>query len=248
MIDYKKFKALKARAVIMRQRGLSYGEISKKLGVPKSTLSLWLKGLELTDEQKKRLYTKQTFALNSGPQSQKNRRKREIDDIISKAVLEIKMPVSIDSYRFFGVALYWAEGSKTNMFHMTNSDPNLILFWVRWLEKIFNIPAEQLKARLNIYPQQNEKEIIKFWSDLTGIPVVSFGKSYVKPISSNYRKNNLYYGTIRIEVSKSTNLRHRLYGWLKVIMRDISPEVEKIEKKWNKLTNVTRPVNMIKIK
>jgi len=241
------YQNLKQKAVDLRRNGYSYGEIAKFIKTPKSTLSLWLKGMELTVEQRQRLYTKQTFALNQGPQSQKNRRKREVDAIIIKAGSEINLPILLDSYRFFGVALYWAEGSKTQMFKMTNSDPNLILFWVKWLNKILNIPAKQLKARLNIYPQQNERKIIKFWSDLTGIPVNNFGKSYVKPISSNYKKNNLYYGTIRIDVPKSTDLRHRLYGWLKVIMKDIAPEVEKTERKWHRLAEVTKPINMIKI-
>ncbi|MFH1412457.1 MAG: helix-turn-helix domain-containing protein [bacterium] len=237
------YGVLKKKAVNLRRRGYSYGEIAKQIKVSKSTLSLWLKDIKLTKEQRQRLYTKQTFVLNYGSQSQKNRRKREVDIIISKAVSEIRMPISIDSYRFFGVALYWAEGSKTSMFNMTNSDPNLILFWINWLKKIFNISSKQLKAKLNIYPQQNEKEIIKFWSDLTNIPINNFGKSYIKPISSNYKKNNLYYGTIRIYVPKSTDLRHRLYGWLEAIMQDIAPNVKKVEKKWDKLTKVAKPIN-----
>ncbi len=151
----------------------------------------------------------------------------------------------MQSYRLIGAALYWAEGSKTRLFQLTNSDPVMILFWVKWLNKILNIQAKILKARLNIYPQQNESNIKTFWSDLTGIPLVNFGKSYIKPLSKNYKKNNLYYGTIRIEVPKSTDLRYRVYGWIKAVLADIEPHIIKVERKWARLKTVARPVNMV---
>ncbi|HEY4505270.1 MAG TPA: recombinase family protein [Candidatus Paceibacterota bacterium] len=112
----------------------------------------------------------------------------------------------------FAKMLSMIETSKKTMFDMTNSDPYLILFWIKWLNRIFKIPTIELKAWLNIYPQQNEKHIKKFWSELTGIPVKNFGKSYVKPLSKNYKKNNLYYGTMRVGVPKSTDYRYRVFG------------------------------------
>jgi len=240
----KEYTGIKKQSVVLRKNGLSYGEISKKLKIPKSTLSLWLKNVSLNPEQRQKLYTKQIRLLNFGPFSQKQRRDKEIAFIINKAELEIKKPVALDTYRLFGSALYWAEGSKSKMFQMTNSDPYLILFWVRWLEKIFNIIPHELKARLNIYPQQSEKQIKKFWSDLTGIPVINFGKSYIKPLSKNYKKNNLYYGTIRIEVPKGTDYRHRVYGWTQTILKDITPQITLTEKRWEKLRNVAKPINL----
>ncbi len=245
MAKSKEYNLLKIEATKLRKLGLSYGNISKKLKVAKSTLSLWLKDVELTATQKKELYTKQAFALNLGPNSQKNRRQREVEAIVKEAAKEVDSIVSLDVYRFFGVALYWAEGSKKMMFNMTNSDPNLVLFWVRWLDKIFKIKPKTLKARLNIYPQQSEQQLKEFWSELTGMPTDNFGKSYIKPVNKNYKKNNLYYGTIRIEVPKSTDLRYRVYGWLKVIMKDIAPEVTKVEQKWEKLRNNSRPINLV---
>ena len=118
------------------------------------------------------------------------------------------------------------------------------MFWIKWVEKIFKIPPYKLTVRLNIYPQQSERNIKKFWSDLTKIPVANFGKSYVKPLSTNYKKNNLYYGTLRIEVPKGTDYRHRVYGWTQAILKNIAPQVKLIEKRWQKLRNVAKPINL----
>ncbi len=240
----KKYHVLKRTAISLRKSGLSYGEISRKIKVSKGTLSLWLKDTLLNPEQRQRLYTKQVLHLNTGPNSQKNRREREVAEIIKKAASEITTPISLDAYRLFGAALYWAEGTKKNMFEMTNSDPYLILFWVKWLKKIFKIAPGTLKARLNIYSQQSEKQIKKFWSELTSIPLTNFGKTFVKPLSKNYKKNTLYFGTIRIEVPKGTNNRYQVYSWTQVILKSITPKVKLIEKRWSKLQKVARPVNM----
>ena len=235
---------LKKRAIKLRKKGLSYREIGKQIPVAKSTLSLWLKNVQLSKEQTKRLYTKQILFLSLGSQSQKERRSREVKNIIESAKQEIQSPISEESYLLFGAALYWAEGTKSGGFAITNSDPFLVLFMVKWIEKIFDIKPNQLKAWLNIYSQQNEKELKNFWSELTNIPIQNFGKSYIKPVNKNYKKNNLYYGTIKVCAPKSIDLVHKIFGWTNGVLQNIETEVKSGQKKWERLKNVERPVNL----
>ena len=236
---------LRKSAQKLRRDGASYGEINKKLGVAKSTLSFWLKDILLKPSDRKRLYTKQIEVLLRGPKSQKDRRAREVEQIIKEAGEKIKLPLSIETLRLVGAALYWGEGSKGKRAQVTNSDPYLILLMVRWIESIFKIPARSLKARLNIYPQQNELKIKKFWSDLTGIPLENFGKSYVKPKNKGYKKNNLYYGTMRIEVPKSANIRYQIFGWITGIIRDLNPGIQLTQEKWQSLKETPLPANLL---
>jgi len=239
-----KYKKLKDKAIKLRRKGFSYGDISKELGLSKSTLSSWLKTIALEPEHKKKLYTKQIINLSKGSQSQKERRKREVEAIFDDAENEIELPLSVNTYRLMGAALYWAEGSKGKRAQITNSDPRLILFMVGWIEKFFSIKPKILKARLNIYSQQNEKQIIKFWSELLNIPIVNFGKSYVKPKNKGYKKKNLYYGTIRIEVPKSADICCRINGWINGTLKDVDYRTDKLQNKWNHLRKVNRPVNL----
>ncbi|MBT9169266.1 MAG: hypothetical protein DDT19_02621 [Syntrophomonadaceae bacterium] len=243
-MDKSKYSQLKSKAIKLRKKGLSYGEIKKEINVSKSTLSYWLKTIPLTPEQRERLYTKKILNLARGFPSQKERRKREIAKIIEGAEKEIQLPLSFETYRFIGAALYWAEGGKTKEFKITNSDPDFILFMVRWFEKVLGVYPSRLKVRLNIYPQQNDQKLKQFWSQLTGIPLENFGKSFVKPPNKGYKKNNLYYGTIEIRVSKGTDFRHRVYGWIKTVLKDIAPDVELVQKEWKSLKEVPRPVNI----
>jgi hypothetical protein len=101
-----------------------------------------------------------------------------------------------------------------------------------------------LKLSLNIYPQQDEKTIINFWSDLTKIPITNFGKTYIKPLSKNYKKNNSYYGTARIYVPKSTNFKYQLLGWLQAFLQDLDIDVKSVQERWTKLRSTARPVNL----
>ena len=137
-----------------------------------------------------------------------------------------------------------AEGSKTNGFEVTNSDPTFIAFMVKWIEKMFSISPQELKAYLNIYPQQSERAIKHFWSQLTGVPIGNFGKSFIKPVNKGYKKNNLYYGTIKIIVPRGTDLRYRVFGWIKAALKDVSSETELTQKEWRFLKEVSRPVNL----
>ncbi|MBI5420803.1 MAG: hypothetical protein HZA35_00590 [Parcubacteria group bacterium] len=240
----KNYVQLKKEAVRLRRRGLSYNVIRKNVGVSKSTLSVWLKQILLKPEQQKRLYTKQIQILSRGSKSQKERRAREVEGILQKAILEISTPLSQDTYRLMGAALYWGEGSKGKRFQLTNSDPAMIVFMVHWIKEVLGIPPASLKARLNIYPQQSEKAIKRFWSDLTHIPLENFGKSYIKPLSTGYKKNNLYYGTMRVEIPKSADLQHRIQGWIRAALKEVVHEIEHVELKWRILKDVARPVNI----
>ena len=240
----KDYPLLKKEAIRLRKKGFSYNRIKEKINVSKSTLSLWLKSVPLKPEYRKRLYTKRIQNLARGPYSQRERRRREVENIIKEAKREIKGPLSFEIYRLFGAALYWAEGSKSTMFKITNSDPHFILFMVHWVEKMFGISRKELKANLDIHSQQNKKDIEKFWSDLTGIPLERFGKTQIKPYSTGFKKNNLYYGTFRIYVPKSADFKVRVFGWIQAVLQDIDPKIKLIEGRWKKLKKIPRPFNI----
>lgn len=241
----KDYRTLKKTAIRLRKRGLSYGEIERIISVPKSTLSFWLKAIVLEPEAKKRLYTKQIEILSRGPQSQKERREREITKIIEEAEKEIALPVTFETFRLLGAILYWAEGSKTQSFCISNSDPHLILFMINWLGKVFQISPGNIRAWLNIYSQQNERKIKQFWSQLTGIPLKNFGKSFIKPPNKGFKKNNLYYGTIKIHVPKGTDMRYRVFGWIKALSKENTLNVNITQKRWKSLRETCRATNLL---
>lgn len=235
---------LRDKARAMRSDGKSYGEIRKSLGVAKSTLSYWLKGIRLSREQRSRFYTERIRKLAEGPHGSRARRQKEIEEILVRARTEVAGGIDDSAYRLLGAALYWAEGSKGGLLQITNSDPALVYFMVNWCAKNFNTDPKTYFAKLNIYSQQNENDLKTFWSELCGIPLERFGKSYVKPASKNVKKNNLYYGTIQITVPKSSDMKWRIFGWIQGALAGQSKKVSKSFARWEHLRAVERPANL----
>ena len=220
-----KFKAYKLRVA-----GRSYNEIAKLLSIPKSTLSQWFSGLilpqEAKDRLKKRVYDKSIRALvqrNINQTYLAEKRSRQTRNI---AKAEIK---SINNRDLFiaGIALYWAEGYKrprvingkiktSHPVSLTNSDPNLVKLFLRFLRETCVVPEDKIRASLRIFEHQNEGYLIDFWQKLTRIDNSRFGKIYKAVSISSQRKrpfNILPYGTIQIVVS-DTNLYHKIMGWI----------------------------------
>ena len=232
--------ALKQKARKLRKQGFSYGQIGRLISISKSTAKYWCGDVTLTKADRERLYTKQIQMLSQGPQSSRHRRQLEVHKIIREAEEEISFPNN-DAYKLFGAALYWAEGNKVNDFTITNSDPLLIKFMTEWFCNMFNITPTHLKAHLNIYPQQDEQEIKKFWSGITKIPIENFGKSFIKPLNKRYKKNTLYYGTIKVRVYKGTNFRFKTFGWVNAMLKNMELDVDLAKQKWYKLKEYSRP-------
>lgn len=216
-----KYWERKELIVNLRHQGLSYGEIRQ--GIPfkisKSTVSNWCKDIELTEQQKERL--DKLFKDGSyrgrllGSKANQTRRAREIAEIKEKARLEIPL-LTKNEFWIAGLMLYWAEGNKSQSVGISNSDPELIRFMMKWFREIFGVCDNKFKIYLNIHSGQNESKIKQFWSGIIDIPVSQFGKSYIKKEGTGHRKNILYNGTIKIQVCNS-NLLHKILGWIEGI-------------------------------
>lgn len=117
-----------------------------------------------------------------------------------------------------GLALYWGEGSKTgNTVALANSDPALIFTFLNFLRKVCKVDEKRLHILIHYYSDQNEQDLIKFWSDLTKI-----------------RKSQFYYGTVHKKTIKDSTKRLK-FGTISlryadsVLLRDILERIERIK-------------------
>src|SRR3989338_10906841 len=117
-----------------------------------------------------------------------------------------------------GVALYWAEGTKTLNAEQTsfsNSSPKMILWILRWFEEVFKVTKDRfiIQIRINKIHKSRVKEVENYWSKLTDIPLSQFTKTIL--IKTNNKKiysNNNHYGTVRVSVRKGTQIRRKIIG------------------------------------
>lgn len=220
----------KEQAFKLRKQGYSYNEISHRLDIAKSTLSAWLHGMALSSHARERLAqrvnknTLRTLVRRNKQQTHLALQRMRV--IRAESLREIKT-ISKQELKCIGIALYWAEGYKRLQkrngrevtYHpvsLTNSDPKLIAAFLRFLREICHVPDNKIRIEIRIYQHQNEKNLLKFWKNVTQLPSQNFGKTYygVSKSSANKRPfNQLPYGTALIRVN-DTALFHKIMGWI----------------------------------
>ena len=115
-----------------------------------------------------------------------------------------------------GCMLYWSEGSKDRTAVMlTNSDPDLLALFVRFLRKCYAVPPERIALTVNCHLNNGLElaEIEAWWLDRLELPPRSLRKATVNSPSraSRWRRNVLIYGTARVAVY-STAIVQSIYG------------------------------------
>lgn len=220
----------KNQALKLRLSGKSYTEISKALKVPKSTLSDWFTGLELSETARNRIKNR-IYAGTLKGLIKRNKRQTHLAIQRTKRIrlASSKEITTLDKkeLRLVGITLYWAEGYKrpivrngkertNHVVSLANSDPKLISIFLRFLREICAVPEEKITANIRSYEHLKEERIIKFWQEITKLPRKNFDKVYYGISKSSEGKkpfNRLPYGTISIRVN-NTNLFHKIMGWI----------------------------------
>jgi hypothetical protein len=213
----------KELAIELRKKGLSYRDILEQVPVAKSSLSLWLKDLPLTEEEKRYLKKRKSLnisrgRINAAVANRRNRLKRE-QIFLQEAKTEF-ITLSPDPFFHIGVALYWAEGVKrNNFFAFTNSDIDMIKLFVRWIERFVGVSREDLHLQLYIHKPYAHENCEEYWSLELGIPMNAFRKTVFKPHVSLVKKRPNYKGCLRVSVPKSSGLLFKMKVWQNMLSR-----------------------------
>ena len=113
--------------------------------------------------------------------------------------------------------LFWGEGSKErNSVVVTNSDPELLAFFVRFVRREFGVDNDAIAIHCNLFAdhRSRQREIEDFWLRTLDLPRSALRKSMVNvysKYSQKKRDNKLPYGTCRLVVH-STEIVQTIYG------------------------------------
>lgn len=212
----------KKLAVELRLSGQSYSEILNSIPVAKSTLSLWLREVGMAKKFVVKNTEKRLNAAKRGALARKSERLIRTELVYKTAKNEIG---KVDSKAFWvaGVALYWAEGSKQKENNLSsrvlfsNSDPEMVTYFQKWLKYFCNVTAEELGYELYIHKNEYLNSVVDYWCNLLKINKCNLKVRFKKGNIESYRKNKYanYKGLIRITVLKSTDLNRRIMSWAK---------------------------------
>ena len=113
--------------------------------------------------------------------------------------------------KIIGAMLYVCEGTKARRdsrtkngyirsIELTNSDPNIIQTFSIFLQKIIKADWSRVRGQLFIYPDLSEKELVRYWSKISNIPITQFQKTIIlRAKIGRFKPNPL--GTFKLRYS-----------------------------------------------
>lgn len=213
------------KAVSLRRKGLSYNEILEVVSVGHGTVSRWCSGIELTEEQKKRITDKK----RNSPLIKKLRnlsvKNKELDKRWAEERIKRINP-NRDSLLISGVMLYWAEGfnsDKSQNAVFTNTDPEMVKIMMRFFREILSVDESRMKAMVRIGEEGNVRKAEEYWSKITELPIDRFQKPEILKLKENSRSIERYpNGICRISVY-DVRIRRKINNCIGLIKKKYVP-------------------------
>lgn len=200
----------------LRAEGLSMPEIAERIGVSKSSVSLWTRDVPFEPRPRARARRREPNALM-------RRKQAEIDRLMAEGHERVGQ-LSEREFLTAGIALYAGEGAKGDgAVIFANSDARLIVFFCAWLRRFFTIDETRLRMRLYLHEGLDLAAATHHWSRLTGIPASQFTKPYRATPDPSIRKTKHVHGCAT--VSYGCSATHRGIMGLMAALLDSSVDV-----------------------
>ena len=203
------------KAIGLRKGGMSYSQIKEKLGISKSTLSGWLSDMPLSKKRIRELSSHNPMRIERYRNTMKLKKDARLNLIYSKVSKDIGKLNKRDLF-LAGLFLYWGEGGKVNksMVSFTNTDPDMIKYFIKWITTCLKIKKERLYIILHLYKDMNIKDSIDFWSKEIDIKIEQFKKPYIKDskITGLTYKSGFGKGTCTVRLNDKKEMDYVLLG------------------------------------
>jgi hypothetical protein len=185
----------------LRRTGLPLAEIALRVGVSKSSVSLWVRDVEFDP------LPRPPRGRRRVPNALQRRKQAEIDRLVTEGRMRVGR-LSEREFLVAGLALYAGEGAKRDgAVKFANSDPQMIEFYCAWLRRFFEIDETRLRVRLYLHQGLDLDASVVFWSGLTGIPESQFQQPYRAVPDPSIRHTKHVHGCVSIDYSCS--MTHR---------------------------------------
>ena len=216
---------LRAQARELRSQGLTYKEIVARLGVSKSSVSLWVRDLPREGRLSSSEWRKRSARSSRAYWAAQRQVSEARRAAISAAATEEIAALTHRELIIAGAIAYWCEGARNKPFRradrviFTNADAGLIRFFLRFLDAA-GVARDRLIFRLYIHESADLARAQQFWMSVTGAPLDQFRRPFLKPHNPRTVRKNTgeeYHGCLRIDVRRSSVLYRQIEGWVRAV-------------------------------
>lgn len=205
----KREKYLQARE--MRQQGMSLLHIAAALGVAKSSVSLWVRDIQLSEAQQTAL-SQSRGAPGRAKWAVQNRQQHQ-DQRLAYQQRGREQARQDDRLHVMGCMLYWAEGAKKrNSVYFVNSDADMLCLFMRFLRECYQVQDQEFTVYITTHEHESERmaAVEAYWLQLLNLPATCLRKTQTKKGSAE-RINKMSNGVCGLRVNR-TDLVQQIYG------------------------------------
>jgi len=192
-------------------------EIARALGVSKSSVSVWVRDIELTPAQLAALHARNPAYngqyLGAATRVSQGRERRAAHQAAGR-----KRVRNSDHDFVHACLLYWGEGAKSrHSLSFSNADADMVRVWMRLLRTALGAAEERIRLACYLYADHvaGQADVEAFWLDVTRLSRANMCKSIVNSYSrSSQRKRQrlLPYGTVKVTVHETRLIQMILGG------------------------------------
>lgn len=208
-------EAKRREARLLREQGFSIRDIAAQLQVAKSSVSLWVRDVLLSQEQIEALKDSQmkrvAFARSKAVETNRKRFQQLRQQYQSEGRVRAREGSAL---HLAGCMLYWAEGAKNRSeVIFVNSDPEMMRLFVRFLRESLRVTDEEFVLRIYCH-SRDQVEIARmetYWLEILKLPSSAVRKAVFKT-GSKVTHNTLFNGICRLTVKKSFRYVQHIFG------------------------------------
>lgn len=179
------------KARLLRAEHRTLQEIADRLGVSKSSVSLWCRDMDVVVPRRPSTGNRSTHPFHFAKVA-------EIDECDRRG-LERLGTLSEQAFLVAGAALYAGEGSKADgKVLFANTNANMVAFFCRWLRTFFTVDEERMRARIYLHAELDLQAATAHWSGVTGIPETRFRTPYRAVPDPSIRRAKHEFGCVYV--------------------------------------------------
>lgn len=175
--------AKKEAAIKLRRKGRSIRDIENILGVPRSTLSGWLRDVKISKTQKEQLHKKWLAALvkarlkaSEVNKTERLERMKKIEEDAKQFISNITFNKRLGELIF--AIFYLAEGSRTKgKVEIASTDSKVLISFWKLFRYLYFTEKSRFRCHLNLRMDQLEETMKNYWAKTLHIPKSQFIKT-----------------------------------------------------------------------
>lgn len=203
------------QAIEFRKNGCGLEDIANRLCVAKSTISLWVRHIQLNEYQKKCLMGCEPGKISPARQKAVEANRKKYANLRNSARQQGYDEALGDPTHVAGCMLYWAEGTKSiNKVEFSNTDASMQKKFKEFLEHL-GARSEKIKFYTRVHNTEENgthEECKTFWAEKLNISKSQIKVYDAKDARGDSKTKSRYpFGVGRLEVHDYTIIQ-RIYG------------------------------------